>query len=140
MGLSKEEQREKIRLENESSRAYASSIRKTLDKKVNKMGYGYNGKLSFNLVGCYFLWYKNNIVYVGESTCIMSRLVQHQKEGKKVFDRWTFKQVSGTDIQRQSHERKLIKHYKPKYNITHKVAAKKRKTHIVKANGEIILF
>ncbi len=140
MGLTKEEQREKIRLENESARLYASSIRKTPKKKVNKMGYGYNGKLSFNLVGCYFLWHKDNIVYVGESTCIMSRLVQHQKEGKKVFDRWTFKQVSGTDRQRQSHERKLIKHYNPKYNIIHKVAAKKRKTHIVKANGEIILF
>jgi predicted GIY-YIG superfamily endonuclease len=126
MGLSKEEQREKIRLENESARVYASSIRKTTDKKVNKMNYGYNGKLSFNMVGCYFLWYQNNIVYVGESTCIMSRLVQHQKEGKKVFDRWTFKQVSGSDKQRLSHEKKLIKHYKPKYNKTHKTPVKRK--------------
>lgn len=115
---------EKIRLENLTARLYADSIKKIPDQK--KLNYGFNGKLSFNITGCYFLWYKNNIVYVGESSCIMSRLVQHQKEDKKVFDRWTWKKVIGSDIQRRSHEKKLIKHYKPKYNIVHKVKSKRK--------------
>ena len=118
--------KEKIRKENEAALAYADSIRKTPKKKVSKMNYGYNGKLSFNIIGCYFLWYENNIVYIGESTCIMSRIVQHQKENKKLFDRWTFKKISGSDKQRLSHEKKLIQHYKPKYNIVHKVKSKRK--------------
>lgn len=128
MGLTIEEQREKIRKENELARAYADSIRKVPKRKkgIGKMGYGYNGKLSFNIAGCYFLWDKNNIVYIGESTCIMSRLVQHQKEGKKAFDRWTFKEIKGTDKQRQAHEKKLIKHYKPKYNKVHNTKSKRK--------------
>lgn len=125
MGLTKKEQIAKIRKENETVLTYASTVIKP-KIKISKMNYGYNGKLSFNMIGCYFLWYQNNIVYIGESTCIMSRLVQHQKEGKKVFDRWTFKQISGSDKQRLSHEKKLIKHYKPKYNIVHKTQIKRK--------------
>jgi len=113
MGLTKEEQREKIKEENKVARAYADSIRK---KPIKNPKYGFNGKLSFNIVGIYFLRYCGNIVYVGESTCIMSRLVQHQKEGKKVFDSWTWKYFNGSDMQRKAHEKNLIKTLKPKYN------------------------
>lgn len=126
MAITKEEQREKIRLENQSARAYADSIRKKPKIKSGINNYGYNGKLSFDIVGIYFLRCAGNIVYVGESTCIMSRLVQHQKEGKKVFDSWTWKHFKGSSLQRKSHEKKLIKKLKPKYNEVHNKPSKRK--------------
>jgi hypothetical protein len=56
----------------------------------------------------------------------MSRLVQHQKEGKKVFDSWTWKHFNGSGLQRKAHEKNLIKKLKPKYNEVHNTKSKRK--------------
>lgn len=68
----------------------------------------------FKITGIYFLWRNNKIVYIGESTCIISRVMQH-KSNKK-FDRFSFKIFNGSNEERREREQALIFLHKPVYN------------------------
>lgn len=72
----------------------------------------------FGLSGVYVLLKGNKIVYVGESSCIMTRLSQHYKEGIKDFD-YFFYEVYKTEKQRKNKEKQYIKRFRPKYNLVH---------------------
>lgn len=93
-------------------------------KKPSK--YGQNRKLSLGITGIYFLRYSGNIVYVGQSKCIMSRIVKHNEEKKKLFDSYTWKPFYGSDMQRKCYEKKLIKQLNPKYNVVHNTKSKRK--------------
>ena len=71
--------------------------------------------------GVYFLKYKGQIVYIGQSkTNVMKRICQHIDDGTKIFDSFTYtscKNYSDDDLNRK--EIKLIKHFWPKYNVIH---------------------
>jgi hypothetical protein len=54
----------------------------------------------------------------------MSRLSTHYKEGVKQFDRYSFREFKGSEKQRKAHEKRLIKRFNPKYNITHRKTRK----------------
>ncbi len=85
MALSIEEQREKYRetkkaliiIENERRLARNSELAKIYDEsdiikiKVNSV---------FGLPGIYFLRTNNEIVYIGESNCVISRINEHINE------------------------------------------------------------
>lgn len=72
----------------------------------------------FGLSGVYFLIKDNKIVYVGESSCIFSRISQHYKEEIKNFDFFHYELYEG-EINRKQKERKYIKKFRPIYNFTH---------------------
>jgi excinuclease UvrABC nuclease subunit len=116
MSLSIEEQRNKIReIKNIEIESKKSKINKKNFKVVD----------FFNISGIYFLKQGNKIVYVGESTCIMSRIVQHYKENVKQFDSFQILENKLSNKQRLNLEKRLIKKFRPKYNIVHNDNKKK---------------
>lgn len=72
----------------------------------DKVGYG---------SGVYFLCKGNDIVYVGESTCLIARISAHLHEKIKDFDSVYF--LSIAPHARRKVEKAFIQHYNPKYNI-----------------------
>lgn len=119
-----EEQREKIRNLNklkqeEEKKEKEISFKKFEPKKLQYNNIRFDVFKFFNLVGIYFLYKNNKIVYIGESNCIISRVSQHFKDNTKNFDSFTFREHNGTAKARKQLEKKLIKQYKPKYNKTH---------------------
>lgn len=70
----------------------------------------------FNLSGVYFLYQDSQIVYVGESGCILSRIKQHTED--KDFNRFTYMLISCPDM-RKVRERDMIRKHRPKYNTVH---------------------
>jgi predicted GIY-YIG superfamily endonuclease len=65
--------------------------------------------------GIYFLIYKNEIVYVGQTLNEESRIFNHLKQGNKKFDSYSFIKI------KDKHKRDLIEALyiytkKPKYN------------------------
>lgn len=64
--------------------------------------------------GVYFLYDKDELVYIGQSDNLYRRIGQHIAENKKMFDR--FELYPTTDRIRL--EGFLIKMFKPKYNIS----------------------
>lgn len=73
----------------------------------------------FNRSVIYFLIKENEVVYVGETTSLMTRISQHYNEGKKDFDSFRFVLFEGTDTERKQKEREEILFHKPKYNYLH---------------------
>jgi hypothetical protein len=63
--------------------------------------------------GIYFLCYKGEVVYVGQSQRTLTRVIQHK--GNKKFDRVLFLQVPVDQL--KSVELKFIKELKPKLNV-----------------------
>lgn len=80
----------------------------------------------FDIVGIYFLRHKGEVVYVGEATCIFSRLAQHHKEKKKIFDEYSFFETDCSDKQRKCKEARIIRQHKPKYNVVHNTPSKRK--------------
>lgn len=68
------------------------------------------------LTGVYFLFCESEVVYVGKSTNIVKRVHQHYSDGK-VFDRFAYIEFEERFLDYE--ERKYIKMYSPKYNISH---------------------
>lgn len=66
--------------------------------------------------GVYMLYKNDNIVYVGESSNILSRIGQHIKEGVKDFDEFEYFELEEED--RMNLEAFIIRIVKPKYNIS----------------------
>lgn len=65
--------------------------------------------------GVYFLYKGDELVYIGESDSIFSRVGTHIREGVKDFDTWAYHEIEGTR-ERKALEGFLISIYKPKYN------------------------
>lgn len=72
----------------------------------------------FGVSGVYYLIKENKVVYIGESSCIITRLSQHYKEGVKDFDFFYYDRVD-SEVKRKSKEKILIKKFRPIYNSTH---------------------
>lgn len=71
--------------------------------------------------GVYFLYENDELVYIGESENVFSRIGTHIKEGVKDFDNWTYVEVDNTK-NRKHLESFLINICKPKYNISSKTS------------------
>lgn len=67
----------------------------------------------------YFLKAKGHVVYIGETTSIMTRISQHIQENTKVFDSFAFEIFNGSAAERKFEESDLINKIKPFYNINH---------------------
>jgi len=126
MGLTKEEQRDKIRSKNKSD---LDLIKKESNKSKSKLIPG--------ISGIYFLKHNKETVYIGESSCILARIGQHSKS-TKVFDDYSWFEVNDGDLARKRIESSLINKHKPKYNKTLKKSRKKKSTYVV--YGERIIF
>ncbi len=120
MGLSIEDQREKIR----------GTKEKTKPQKKMRTESSKQYTLSNMLVrGIYFLYKKGKIVYVGQSRDnVIKRIYSHHDRREKDFDKFSFIRYIGyTDKQLDQAEKKLIVRHKPKYNKIHK-SPKKHKS------------
>jgi hypothetical protein len=65
--------------------------------------------------GVYFLFKQGSLIYIGQSTDVESRIVQHRKD--KVFDTYSFKRIKQyrlIDV-----EKECIKYYNPPLNNTY---------------------
>ncbi len=69
----------------------------------------------FGLSGVYYLFNNLDIVYIGESECIITRISQHIKENIKIF---THYKLFICDDRKQK-EKKAIRKHRPIYNATH---------------------
>ena len=89
-------------------------------RDVEKMGLFYESKplekQGFK-PGVYFLFKGIDLVYIGESQCIMPRICKHY--GQKTFDSYRIYAVMPDESQRKNLERKLIKKYRPILNSQH---------------------
>ena len=66
----------------------------------------------------YFLLNKNEVVYVGKTSAPWpQRILNHIKEGTKTFDDVWYLEVDPLSLDRV--EMFYIKHYRPKYNVSH---------------------
>ncbi len=81
-------------------------------EKIQSMRHGADGSFS----GVYFLFsgMDDEIVYVGSSKDILSRLIQHRKEGEKEFDGYTWITCATTEMEQL--ELNYILLLRPKYN------------------------
>lgn len=69
----------------------------------------------FGISGVYFLYKGDKLVYIGESSCIITRLMQHQE---KEFD--SFRYILERDeVARLKLEKKYIQKHAPPYNVIH---------------------
>lgn len=72
--------------------------------------------LTGNVSGIYFLCDGNEVVYVGQSTCVIARLGQHIAEGAKVFDHSRVFFLPCPIASLNTVEKHFIDTIKPKYN------------------------
>ena len=75
--------------------------------------------------GVYFLFDKDELVYVGCSNDIFKRIIQH--EGKKVFDSYSYIELSNEE-EIMLCEGVLIDKYIPKYNKDGKAIVNRKRT------------
>lgn len=78
--------------------------------------------------GVYILYKNNNIVYVGESANILSRIGEHIRENMKDFDEFEYFELNEED--RMDLEAFIIRVMKPKYNMKGGSPSFKRKLEI----------
>jgi NADPH:quinone reductase-like Zn-dependent oxidoreductase len=87
-------------------------------KKENR--YSINNIETLYFTPCiYFLKCKGNIVYIGETESVMTRVGQHLQENTKIFDSFTFEVFEGSRMQRKRAEANLINKFQPFYNKAH---------------------
>ncbi len=73
-----------------------------------------NSKQLDSKCGVYFLISGNEIVYVGQSVNIPSRIEQHKKDQQKTFDRYYYIECKVTEL--DVVEGRYIRKFMPKYN------------------------
>ena len=66
--------------------------------------------------GVYFLYDGDELVYIGQSKSVKSRIMTHIAERRKTFNRGYFMRVHRQNL--SSVETELIKHFNPRYNLT----------------------
>jgi len=72
----------------------------------------------FPICGVYFLIENNEVVYVGQSNDIESRIRNHRYENTKQFSEVVYFRCKQNTL--RYHEKKYIKLFLPKYNIADK--------------------
>lgn len=72
-----------------------------------------NKTLPGTMIGCYFLLLRDEVVYIGKSIDIISRISQHAADGKE-FDEYTYMLCSMDDL--DGLEARLITHFQPRFN------------------------
>jgi len=133
MGPTKEQQREKIRMAELAAKQLEKDFQKSL-KEESIRNFNDNPDFAkidalkfFGISGIYFLYDKNELVYIGESRCIISRVSCHYEDSEKQFDKFTFSVFVGTNDARKRKEKALIRRFKPKYNNIHNPNVNRRK-------------
>jgi len=108
MGLSIEEQREKIR----------SANKKNHSTNIKSKRYYVD---SMFIRGIYKLYFNKKVVYIGMSkTNVMKRITDHYRDKNKIFDSFSFRSCNDlSDKQIELMEADLIKKYRPIYNVNH---------------------
>ena len=72
--------------------------------------------LSGNVSGVYFLFYNDEVVYIGQGWNCFLRVAEHtRKDSDKVFTHWSFIEVP-FENERKLLEQEMIKKHCPKYN------------------------
>jgi len=75
--------------------------------------------LEGNCSGVYFLFYGDDLVYIGKGWNCLLRVAEHtRKESDKVFTSWNYIPIENKD-EYNALEKELIKIYQPKYNKIH---------------------
>lgn len=69
------------------------------------------------ICGIYFLYHKNELVYVGQSTNCISRILAHERDSDKEFDVYEIAECKESDL--NILELFYIEKYSPKYNVNH---------------------
>ena len=86
-------------------------------KKINRIDIKKAKEIQPDLYqGCYLLFNNENLVYVGVSNCIYSRLREHTRENIKEWDTVKFFEEHDRNKALEM-ENNFIQKYKPKYNI-----------------------
>ena len=73
------------------------------------------------IIGNYYIYallYRNEIVYIGQSTSLITRLAAHVNSNK-VFDAWSIIEALGNFVPTEKFnaiERSYVSKFKPKYN------------------------
>lgn len=70
------------------------------------------------ICGIYFLLQDADVVYVGQSINIISRVATHVTDGTKAFNRWCYVKLQRHEL--NDVERFYITLLRPKFNVTHK--------------------
>lgn len=117
----------KMKKSTEDRRRYLEQIRtkEAKNKEQNLKRIPYN-KLSdfFGVAGVYFLMQEDTVVYIGETSCIVSRLSQHRQD--KEFNGFRMLRVDD-ETERLRLEKAYIQKHAPKYNIIHNPAISSNK-------------
>ncbi len=72
--------------------------------------------LAGNCSGVYFLFDKNELVYVGQSWNCLLRVAEHtKKDSAKYFTKWNFIEIENENKRKQV-ERQYRREFTPKYN------------------------
>lgn len=88
-----------------------------LDVDINELK-NTSKKLQGNCSGIYFLFDGDELVYIGKGWNCLLRIAEHtRKDSNKKFTSWEYLHIEDkTEYSRL--EKKLIKLYSPKYNVT----------------------
>ena len=72
--------------------------------------------LAGNCSGVYFLFYNDELVYIGQGWNCLLRVAEHtRKDSDKVFNRWNFIPVQD-ERERLAFEAQLRRQFKPRFN------------------------
>lgn len=117
----------KVKKSTEDRRRHLDWIRtkEAQNREQNLKRIPYN-KLSdfFGVSGVYFLMHGDTVVYIGETSCIVSRLAQHRQD--KEFDGFRMLRIDD-EVERLRLEKAYIQKHAPKYNIVHNPAISSKK-------------
>jgi len=76
-------------------------------------------ELQGNVPGVYYLFDHGELVYIGMGWNCLLRVAEHtRKDSEKRFTSWKYTEILDKK-KRTETERRLIRHYRPKYNIHH---------------------
>ena len=120
MGMTIEQQRAKIRRIKEREAKNSRPRKKKIRHQIK--GNGHVKTRHILVLGIYFLYHDQKIVYIGQSkTNVMQRICDHYAEGLKDFNSFSFlPYTSYSDKKLSFKEETLIKKHSPKYNVVHK--------------------
>ena len=100
----------------EDNKTYIHKEHDEITKHISKKTKSKND--FFGVSGVYYLIRGRKVIYIGESSCVYSRLSQHYKEGIKDFDTFAIERVDG-EQKRKQYEKRQIQRFRPVCNSVH---------------------
>mgnify|MGYP002398217192 CR=1 FL=1 len=73
----------------------------------------------YNISGVYFLFKDDNLIYIGESSCIIRRISEHITNGVMTFNYFKIFQIEPNSDARKEIEKRMIKKHNPICNLQH---------------------